>query len=75
MSNKKSEANKKRPPRWATNKKLRRHLGDVVQMTINRYRVKFPNFPRPVKVDRVELTDLNEVDDWLIEQAKNRAAQ
>jgi hypothetical protein len=66
----------KRERRWARDKKLMSYLDGPTPMTLWRLRHD-PRigFPQPVKVGRLNYTDLNEIDAWLVKQARTRNAQ
>jgi hypothetical protein len=64
-----------RSPRLARNAPLARYLG-VSAMTVWRWkRDPALRFPQPTVVNDIEYTDLNCVDDWLIERRVDRSKQ
>jgi hypothetical protein len=73
VTNKKSKAKaeaKAKPPRWAKNKQVCEYMGGITIMTLTRYRQRYEDFPRPIKLERVLLTDLNKIDKWLLDRAR-----
>lgn len=52
-------------PRWVRNAALARYL-DVSAMCIWRWqRDASLNFPQPTRINNIDYTNLNEVDDWM----------
>jgi hypothetical protein len=39
-------------------------------MTLHRYRKKYEDFPKPMRMGGLLMTDLNAADEWLLKRAK-----
>jgi hypothetical protein len=65
----------KKERRWARDKKLMSYLDDPTPMTLWRLRHNPKiGFPQPVKVGRLNYTDLNEIDTWMAKQAMSKTS-
>jgi hypothetical protein len=56
--------------RWARDKAVRAKLDNITPMTLWRWRKNTSlGFPQPVKVNKTNFTDLDEIDSWLVKRA------
>jgi predicted DNA-binding transcriptional regulator AlpA len=61
--------------RWVRDKAVMSYCGEITAMTLWRWR-RDPNlgFPKPVKINKTNLTDLDQIDTWLVKRALAKSA-